>query len=88
MLVSCHSFGLTHPWPLHLTRVGLIGKANDHQVAATLQALADYLDRRQVEFLLDDGVADWFPVRSPVVNGTRWPGNAILPSWSAVTEPC
>jgi NAD+ kinase len=39
------------------TRIGLIGKANDHQVALTLQALTDYLDRRQVEFLLDADIA-------------------------------
>jgi len=39
------------------TRVGLIGKADDHQVALTLQALADYLDRRQVDYLLDAAIA-------------------------------
>jgi NAD+ kinase len=39
------------------TRVGLIGKASDHDVALTLQALADYLDRRQIEYLLDADTA-------------------------------
>ncbi|MEZ5543120.1 MAG: NAD(+) kinase [Pseudomonadota bacterium] len=39
------------------SRVGLIGKANDHEVALTLQALADYLDRRQLPYLLDAGIA-------------------------------
>jgi NAD+ kinase len=41
----------------HFTRVGLIGKANDHQVGLTLQALADYLDRRRIDYLLDADIA-------------------------------
>lgn len=41
----------------HFTRVGLIGKANDYQVGLTLQTLADYLDRRRVDYLLDEDIA-------------------------------
>jgi NAD+ kinase len=39
------------------TRIGLIGKADDHQVGLTLQALGDYLDRRQIDYLLDAAIA-------------------------------
>ena len=59
------------------TRVGLIGKANDHQVALTLQLLADYLDRRQVHYLLDAAIA-------PLVS---CPGHRVMER-SALANQC
>ena len=47
------------------TRVGLIGKANDHQVALTLQTLADHLALRKREILLDAGIA-------PLLKGSKY----------------
>ena len=44
----------------HFTHVGLIGKANDRKVALTLQKLAQDLQRRQVDIVLDEGIAPLF----------------------------
>ncbi|MDH3980189.1 MAG: NAD(+) kinase [Gammaproteobacteria bacterium] len=46
---------------IHFTRIGLIGKTNDRKVAFTLQALAQYLQQRQAEILLDTGIAHLLP---------------------------
>lgn len=48
------------------TRVGLIGKANDQQVAQTLQTLARHLASRQREIVLDAGIA-------PLLDGDHYP---------------
>jgi NAD+ kinase len=45
----------------HFTRIGLIGKTNDRKVALTLQALAQYLKKRQADILLDAGIAPLLP---------------------------
>jgi NAD+ kinase len=42
------------------TRIGLIGKAGDQQVAQTLQTLASHLAGQQREILLDAGIAPLF----------------------------
>jgi NAD+ kinase len=47
------------------TRVGLIGKDNDHQVAQTLQTLANHLALRKREILLDADIA-------PLLNGSNY----------------
>ena len=39
-------------------RVGLIGKAADRNVAITLRALIDFLERHKARIMLDEGVAD------------------------------
>ncbi len=45
----------------HFTRIGLIGKTNDRKVALTLQALAQYLEERQADILLDAEIAPLLP---------------------------
>jgi NAD+ kinase len=40
------------------TRVGLIGKANDRNVATTLRVLIDFLKCHQAKILLDESIAD------------------------------
>jgi NAD+ kinase len=39
-------------------RVGLIGKANDRNVATTLRVLTGFLERHRVKILLDESIAD------------------------------
>ncbi len=42
-------------------RIGIIGKYADNTVGETLRVLCDYLQTRDVELLLDDATADFWP---------------------------
>jgi NAD+ kinase len=46
---------------VHFSHVGLIGKTNDRKVAVTLQKLAQDLQQRQVDILLDADIAPMLP---------------------------
>jgi NAD+ kinase len=42
-------------------RVGLIGKTGDQNVAVTVRALIDFLERHKAKIMLDEGIADMAP---------------------------
>ncbi|MDH3901030.1 MAG: NAD(+)/NADH kinase, partial [Gammaproteobacteria bacterium] len=42
-------------------RVGLIGKTGDRNVAVTIRALIDFLERHKAKIMLDEGIADMAP---------------------------